>query len=436
MEIPAEADVGTVDENGDVRWPTSSSFVLSGLPHKMGGLGLGNAWLENGAAWVSSFYAAVKAAAVAAASGAGGSEFVLKALQKTFDNEVSPYLQQFKSFISSVTDGETSVNDFGVNITDPLLQNVPDPIWEECLQQPPRAASNGIQQAMMTLYNKVAWAAMVRCRLEIGPDGKWVLDPQDKAYAARLVSMCQRGVRSALQAIPSQFDLEIPNEALKYHIRLMLDDPLLAQEEKLIAERCCPGCSVSEHVRSCVKGGGMFARHASICRALRTCLTKLANVDVQYDEKLDADQGSGMRPDLIATGFAPRARDTLIEVATVNPSGVALREKAADKALHAASLREKAKSDKYKTLAEAADAEVKIAAVEVMGGYGVQLNDIVGRIASRFKHSGRSLREEFNTTFTAQTAATLCNQIIGVAMIKGNYTAVSRMRRNVYYPQD
>ena len=37
--------------------------------------------------------------------------------------------------------------------------------------------------------------------------------------------------------------------------------------------------------------------------------------------------------------------------------------------LHATSLREKAKSDKYKTLAEAADAEVKIVAVEVMGGY-------------------------------------------------------------------
>ena len=98
----------------------------------------------------------------------------------------------------------------------------------------------------------------------------------------------------------------------------------------------------------------------------------------------------------MATGFGPTARDTIIEVATVNPSGVSLRDMAAKKALHAASVREMEKSEKYITLAGAGDAELKTAVVEVMGGYGLQLNGIVGRIASRFEHSGRNLRDEFN----------------------------------------
>ena len=175
-----------------------------------------------------------------------------------------------------------SANDFGVNITDPMLQNVPDANWDDCVAQPQRAPGNGIQQAMMTLQNRVAWATMVRNKLKLGEHGECFLEPQDKAYAARLVSACQRGVRSAFQAIPSQHDLVIPNEALAYHIRVLLNDPKLAKEEARLAEKCCPTHPVSEHTRTCVKGGGMFARHASICRVLKTCLTKLANVDVVY----------------------------------------------------------------------------------------------------------------------------------------------------------
>ena len=431
MEIPGE-----VNEQGQLELPPSSSFVLAGLPNKLGGLALGNAWLENTAAWVASFYAAVSTAAKAAdsSSGAGGSEFVLRALKKSFEDKVSEQLVNFKSYISEKME---SANDLGVNITDPALQNVPDANWDDCVTQPPRTTGNGIQQAMMTLHNKVAWATMVRNKLKLGEHDEWLLEPQDKTYAARLVSACQRGVRSAFQAIPSQHDLVIPNEALAYHIRVLLNDPKLAKEEALLAEKCCPTHPVSEHTRTCVKGGGMFARHASICRVLKTCLTKLANVDVVYDEKFDPNHGgSKKRPDLVATGFGPTAKDTIIEVATVNPSGVALRDMAAKKALHAASVREKEKSEKYTILAGAGDAELKTAVVEVMGGYGLQLNGIVGRIAARFEHSGRNLRDEFNTTFTAQKAATLCNQMIGVAMIKGNYTAVCKMRRNVYYPQD
>ena len=50
-------------------------------------------------------------------------------------------------------------------------------------------------------------------------------------------------------------------------------------------------------------------------------------------------------------------------------------------ALHAAKAREASKTTKYADLAQSNDYELKIAAVEVSGAFGTQLNQIIARTA-------------------------------------------------------
>ena len=404
-------------------------FVRAGMRRKLGGLGLGNAWLEKYAAWIASFFLAVKAAVAAVAlSPGGGNAIVLKALERVFGMKVGPMLVEAKSFFS---DGMEGANEYGVNITDAMLDKVPNAIWQECVEQVQRAPGDGIQRAISTVLDKIVWVHLVfKNSLIVSESGEFEL--RSPAEMAQIISNCQKGVGEALRAVPSDPLLEIPNAALSYHIRYVFNDSKLVAEEERVRSKCCPHGD-AEHSRTCVKFGAMFDRHAYICQALRVCFTKMAGVNVSYDAKLDGQDGNS-RPDLVVHGFGPRGSDTVVEVATVNQSAAGMvtgLRNASKVALFAAARREGSKTKKYQALVDATGGELKVAAVEVAGGFGKELNGLVDRIEARFNLSGRSLMDEFNTSFTTPTAAAYCNQIIGVAMIKGNAAAASKLRYNV-----
>ena len=435
MEFPVQSVPGFQAGGSDLefehflsKFPTETGadiFVLAGLKGKMGGLGLGNAWMERYGAWIASFFLAVKAAAAAEAlSPGGGNALVLKALQSAFELKVGPMLVEAKSFMSTAME---QVNDYGVNITDAMIDKVPNANWQECVGQELRAPGDGIQRAFSTVLDKVFW---VRCVfIETNHAGEWQLRPP--AQMARLISMGQKGVSAALATISSDPLLEIPNSALAYHIRYIFNDPKLVEEERAVMLRCCP-TGDAEHSHTCVRFGAMFDRHAYICQALRTCFTKVAGVSVTYDGKLDGQAGNA-RPDLVVHGFGPRGVSTVVEVATVHQSAAGMlagSRNASKVALVAAARREATKTRKYQDMADVVGAELKVAVVEVAGGYGKELNGLVDRIDAKFRLSGRSLSEEFNTSFTTPTAAVYCNQIIGVAMIKGNAAAANKLRYN------
>ena len=177
----------------------------------------------------------------------------------------------------------------------------------------------------------------------------------------------------------------------------------------------------------------MHFRHNVLAYALVACIKTYALCPTTYDAKLvdDWSDTGGLRPDIIASGFAEDGGDAAIEVAIANPGCDTFAMSASLKGLHASTARTTSKRGKYAAFATSNDFELLIAAAEVPGAFGPELNKIIARTAYLFNARGDVLDD--SATWAAPNVGTLMSQRLAVAIINGNYAAHKRhagARRN------
>lgn len=404
------------------------------LPLHLGGIGIGGTHNHRCGAYVASFCAAVTIANShnirTAPNSAIGS--VLLHLQHAFASQPPnaqpglPLDQQpppkpgvqdhVLDMLGHIEQNRPVVQRFGMHYSIDDVKSLPSSDWNIFSLPSPKH----LQHIINSQIDKITWATQIR-------------KDASPSSAARIVSQNQRGAFSALAAIPSQQGLRISDPALILYVRTTLEDPKLEQELAIIAQNC--GCGAradnTQHSLNCIHNGAAHFRHNSCTMALNEAIITYAGCATRFDSKLDArdwDDLQNIRPDLLVSGFALDGGDTAIEFATVNPSQSSLAPHAALVPLYAARLRQQAKLAKYRDAMAASGTELLAATMEVTGAFGPQLNDIIARISSRFLSSGKDLDE--SVTWAAPSVGTLISQLLSVAMIRGNHTALMRLAGN------
>ena len=395
------------------------------LPLSLAGLALGNSELTRSSAYVSSFHGAVAIAASnsIAKTPASGATQALEYLKAAFhtpppthdasEDQPQSIRQIITNLTELITDRIPTSKQFGVNITEQQLQDLPSPVWNAFLLAA-RDKQRKQQHTITNLLNATVFAVEIR-------------GPANPQQAARLVSLCQRGASAAHAAIPSMTKLIIPDPAMILNIRSRLGDDTLRQEQLAIAARCgCGNHHDAEHTNNCPFNGAMHFRHNVLAYAIVDCINTYALCPTTYDAKPDAawSEEGGIRPDIIATGFADGGGDSVIEVTISNPACDTFAHRASLSALTAAKARTISKTGKYAEFAQRNDYELLIAAAEVPGAFGPELNKIIARTAYLFNTRGLVLGDA--TTWAAPNVGTLMSQRLAVAIINGNYAAHKR----------
>lgn len=392
------------------------------LPITMCGHAVGNTAARAAPAYVSAFYAAVKTAA-SLVDNDPAMRNVLAALEHVYKhgeggNAKTPG-QLMADMRDHITQHSHDAITLGANINDPAINALPSNDWAECVEG---RFPKKMQHHICSLNDRISWALEVFC-------------PAPAPRRAMLISMCQPGANAAIAAIPSHPALCIGNEAYNYHMRCKFGDPRLAEEQAMIAGKCCPHLhggpdypSNGEHGNNCPRFGAAHSKHGQVATAIVACAKEYCpGITVKYDAKIDTpDAHSGQRPDIIVHGLGLRAGALIIEVAVPNPAANSVAHHSALTALYTAKGRERDKTRKYAPLAEASNSELLIAVVEVPGALGPQLRTIIARIAHRCKLANLELPPY--ATWAARSYGSLISQRISAALIKGNWIAFSRLQ--------
>ena len=215
-----------------------------------------------------------------------------------------------------------------------------------------------------------------------------------------------------LLAVPSTFDLTIPNRLMRIAVSLFLCIPLLP-----VGAACpsCPNESFDEsntHVLKHNTKGGNCRRHKAITNVLYA-FSRQANLPV-IQELTGLYTDDNRRPDLLISDIGPRRGDVAIDVSVTTP--LLIRGNAPPN-LQAAKAREGSKRHKYASPKSPLPFTPFV--VETYGGMTPTAIELVKNITTR-------VRESQPPNFAAPTAKHHAFQAISTALWRENARKVAQ----------
>jgi len=239
---------------------------------------------------------------------------------------------------------------------------------------------------------------------------------------ARLTSLFNPHSSLWLLALPSDQHTRLSVSAFRSALQLRLGmHPPSVHHFTCACGRILSPPTRPDHLLYCERAGGRISRHNTVLHALST-VCRRAGIAAELEYRSYANRDDRLRPD--ARLSAP-SLDLITDVQVTTPSAPSLADAAASQRLSAASIRETAKSTKYREYAETEGVQFIPFVLEAFGAFGKQSQRILQRISEHYAESDRWASSDADFSFDFWAAA-----VISVALQRGNAEALSHSIRS------